>query len=495
MAFIKRKYLIDLETILHYFGEVGIFIGISLFIPIIVALIYGEEAYITPFLYVGIFSIVLSLILKFGFKKRNKMSIKLSMFFVMFIWLYISFLGALPYVLSGELTFVNAFFEAMSGFTTTGFTMFSPTQMIPHCINFWRGFTQWIGGLGIVFMVLSIMQIVGNDVKPLYNAEGRDERIFPSIKHTTKSMLLIYTGITVVGIILFIIAGMPVFDSIFYSFSAISTGGFALSSSSIYQYNSFLIELVAIVLMILGGTNFNLHYVVLKGKWREYFKDIETKIFLVVSVVSILVIGLLLTYHNVYGSNIFHNFRFALFQVISAITTTGLQTSFAPELHGGYTNLGVFILVIIMIIGAGTGSTGGGIKLERVGIMYHSIQNHIKSLLEPSNAVVVNKYHHIKDYRIDDKMMKYTLTFISLYLIIYIISVLIVLLYCNDLSGVLFEIASAMGNVGLGDGLVGPTSPLVVKLVYTFDFWAGRLEIWPVVIVFYNIARKLHKTI
>jgi trk system potassium uptake protein TrkH len=494
MNIVKKRHINQFITILHYFGDAGIVMGVFILIPIIVALIYHETKFIIPFLSVGLITIIFSSVLKLVCKKKSKMTIRLSMFLVMFVWLFLAFLGSLPYYFSGELSFLNSYFEAMSGFTTTGFTMFSDFYTIPYTINFWRGLTQWLGGLGIIFMVLTFMQTVGNDIIPLYNAEGRDERIFPSIRHTTKLMLYIYLGFTVLGVILFILVRMPIFDSVFYTFTALSGGGFAMSSLSIYNYHSFPIEVVAMLLMILGATNFNLHYIILRGKWREYFKDIETKVFFSVVIVSVLIIGIILSYHNVYGTNVFHNFRFALFQVVSAITTTGLQTSFAPQLHNGYNALGTLILTIIMIIGAGTGSTGGGIKWQRVGIMVSSIENQIIGLLEPSRSVVVNKFHHIRDIVITDKMVKYTLTFISIYLVVFAISVMVVLVFYNDLSAVLFEIASAMGNVGLGDGIINASSPFIVKIVYILDFWLGRLEIWPVLIVIYNILRKTKKT-
>lgn len=496
MTVISKSHINQFETVLHYFADASLVIGITILIPIIIALIYNETRYIIPFLAVGISIIIFSIILRHVCKPKSKMTIKLSMFLVMFVWLYIALMGCLPYYFSGELSFLNSYFEAMSGFTTTGFTMFNDFYTIPYTINFWRGLTQWLGGLGIIFMVLTFLKSDGNDVIPLYNAEGRDERIFPSIRHTTKVMLYLYLGFTVLGVLLFVLARMPIFDSIFYTFTALSGGGFATSVISIYEYNSFPIELVAMLLMILGATNFNLHYVVFKKhKWKEYFRDTETKVFLSCVIVSVLLIGTVLSVHHVYGSNVLHNFRFALFQVISAITTTGLQTSFPKELHNGYNAFGTLILTVLMIIGAGTGSTGGGIKWQRIGIMGHSIQNEVISLLEPSRAVVVSKFHHMKDVIITNKAVKYTLSFITLYLIVFFISVMILLVFYNDLSAVLFEVASAMGNVGLSDGLVNASSPVIVKLVYIADFWLGRLEIWPVLIVIYTIFRKTKKRI
>jgi len=492
--FIKsRKFSNNFETLLHYFGDAGLVVGLVILLPIFVAFIYKEYEFVFPFFVVGVSTIFVSLLLIHFCKRKSEMTLKLSMYLAVFLWLYFALIAAFPYFISGELSFLNAYFEAMSGLTTTGYSMFPDTGAIPYTINFWRGFTQWFGGLGIIFMVLSLMQVAGNDVTPLYQAEGRNERIFPSIRHTTKLMLVFYLCFTAVGIICFIIAGMPVFDSVFYTFTALSGGGFATSNNSIFQYDSFRIEVVAMVLMILGATNFNLHFMVFKGHIKEYFKDIETKVFLTVLIVSTLFLTILLLNNHVYGASIFENFRFALFQVVSAITTTGLQTSFPAQLHQGYYAIGTLVLTIIMIIGAGTGSTGGGIKWYRIGVMVKSIKIQILHLLKPSKAIVHAKYYHLKKHVITDQIMKNTLMFILIYLIVFVLSTMIVLIYYNDFSGVLFEIASAMGNVGLSDGLMTYQSPSIAKIVYIIDFWIGRLEIWPVLIVIYSILRKFKK--
>jgi len=484
----------QITTILHYFGDAGIIIGVTMLLPIIVALIYNENNLITPFLTVGIITILVSTAIKLIFKNKTKMTLRLSMFFVMFIWLYLALMGSLPYIITGQLSITNAYFEAMSGFTTTGFTMFTNFNHIPYTINFWRALTQWLGGLGLIFMVVTFMRTMGKDTVALYHAEGREERIFPSIKHTSKKILTIYLGFTLAGIILFILVGMPIFDSIFYTFTAISSGGFAMASNSLLHYNSFLIELVAMFLMIVAATNFNLIYSVLNGNWKEYFRDSETKVFLTITISAVFFVGLILTMHHAYGASIFENYRFALFQVVSAITTTGLQTSFSPDFNTHYYTVGTLILIIVMLVGGGTCSTGGGIKWQRINILAHSIEDEIINLLQPSNAVVVSKYHHFKDIKITDKAVKYTLTFISIYLLMFMISVLIISVFYNNLPAVLFEVASAMANVGLGDAIVGASSPLIIKIVFIVDFWLGRLEIWPILIVLYHIAKKVKKS-
>ena len=246
-------------------------------VPILVALIYGEYNRIIPFVYSSTISIIIGLILFKLFNSKKELSLKSAMIFVTIIWLIGSAIAALPYYFSGDLSYLNGYFEAMSGFTTTGFSMYN-LDHASFTMNFWRAFTQWLGGIGIIVMALTVLSSPGVNIMRMYSAEGRDERLVPSIRHTSRIILYIYIGYTALSIILFKLAGMPVFDSVFYAFSALSTGGFALQNASLAVYNNIWIEIVAIIVMIIGATNFALHYTVLKGNWKEYFKDIETKV-------------------------------------------------------------------------------------------------------------------------------------------------------------------------------------------------------------------------
>jgi trk system potassium uptake protein TrkH len=384
----------------------------------------------------------------------------------------------------------------MSGFTTTGFSMYSNLDIVSYTINFWRGFTQWIGGLGIIFLLLALLRSTGVDVMRLYLAEGREERLVPSIKHSTRIIVYIYLFFTVIGIILFLAAGMPIFDSIFTTFVSLSTGGFGMHNTSVLFYNNVWIEIAAMIVMMIGATNFALHYTVLKGNWKEYFRDIESKVAYSLIVISTLIVTLVLYSNNVYGHDLLLNFRFALFQMVSAITTTGLQTAFYPDLLSKWIGVGTFLLTILMIIGAGSLSTGGGIKWLRFGVLLKGISWQIKSFILPGKAVMAKKVHHVTELKITDDILRITGAFVFTYFIIYIISVIIVLIYYPDISRVIFEVASALSNVGLSSGIITPDSPVAVKIVFILDFWMGRLEIWPVLLLIAltinNITKKFY---
>ena len=483
----------EAKTILHFTGNTLMLLAIAILIPIIVAIIYNEPKYIFPFLISAIISAAIGFILAKLFKAEMKLNLKSAMIFSTIIWLVACAIGSLPYVLSGELSYLDAYFETMSGFTTTGFTMYPNLDVVSYTINFWRGFTQWLGGLGIIFLLLALLRSTGVDVMRLYLAEGREERLVPSIRHSTRIIVLIYLLFTGIGVILFLVAGMPVFDSIFYTFSALSTGGFALHNTSILFYNSFWIELAAMIIMMIGATNFALHYTVLKGNWREYFKDIEIKVAYSLIFISTILATFVLYNHHVYGNDLLLNLRFALFQMVSAITTTGLQTAFYPDVLSKWIGLGTFLLTALMIIGAGSLSTGGGIKWLRFGVLLKGMYWQVKSFILPGKAVVPKRIHHVSELKITDDVLRITGAFVFTYFVIYMISVVVVLIYYDDISRVIFEVASALSNVGLGSGIIVPSSPTVVKIVFILDFWLGRLEIWPVLLLIVITANNIFR--
>ncbi|MEN4017593.1 MAG: TrkH family potassium uptake protein [Methanobacterium sp.] len=484
----------EAKTILHFTGNTLMLLAVAILIPIIVAIIYNEPRYIAPFLYSSVISAVIGFSLAKLFKAEIKMTLKSAMIFSTAIWLIACALGALPYYFAGELSYLNAYFEAMSGFTTTGFSMFPNLDAVSYTIHFWRGFTQWIGGLGIIFLLLALLRSTGVDVMRLYFAEGRVERLRPSIKHSTRIIVYIYLLFTVIAIVLFLIAGMPLFDSIFHAFTALSTGGFGMHNTSVLFYNSVWVEIAAMIVMMIGATNFALHYTVLKGNWKEYFKDIETKVAYFLIILSTILVTFALYNNQVYGNDLLLNFRFALFQMVSAVTTTGLQTAFYPDLLVKWIGLGTFLITIIMIIGAGSLSTGGGIKWLRFGVLLKGISWQIKSFILPGKAVMAKKIHHVTELSITEDVLRITGAFVFTYFIVYIISVIIVLIYYPDISRVIFEVASALSNVGLSSGIITADSPAVVKIVFIINFWMGRLEIWPVLlfitITINNIVRR-----
>jgi len=481
----------QVSSLLHLTGRVCFLLGLFLLIPVLIALIYNEIDMILPFVYSSLLSIFVGILLYRGFPRKADISLKGAMIFSAWIWLVACALGALPYVFSGVLpSYLDAFFEIMSGFTTTGFTVIPNLDVIPYSINFWRAFTQWLGGIGIIVLALTVLASPGVSIMRLYLAEGREERLLPSIRHTTKIIIYIYLLYTALGIILYLIAGAPPFDSVFYTFTALSTGGFALKNPSIFYYHSIGIEIVSMIVMLIGATNFALHYTILKGNWREFFKNIEIRTAYPILAIATVTIAIALYNYNVYGKDFLLAFRYSIFQAVSAITTTGLITAF-PATNMAKWGVGEFILTLLMIVGAGACSTGGGIKWIRIGTLLNAIWWRLKSFILPSKAMVSRKIHHITDIVITDQILFYTAIFTFTYILIYILSFLVVSCYYFNLGDVAFEVASSMGNVGLSSGILTAYSPAVVKIVFIIDFWVGRLEIWPVLLLFATLIGKM----
>ncbi len=451
-------------------------------LPIGVALIYGESKYILPFVYSAAISGAFGFLLFKIFQREAEISLKSAMILSTGIWLIACAFAALPYYISGDLSYLDGYFEAMSGFTTTGFSMYPNLDAISFTMNFWRGFTQWLGGVGIIVMALTILSSSGVNIMRMYMAEGREERLAPSIRHTARIIIRIYIIYTIISIILFKVSGLDVFDSVFYAFTALSTGGFATHNVSLFYYHNIWVEIVAMIVMIIGATNFALHYTILRGNWKEYFKDIETKVAYPLMIIGTLLVAVFLYNNGVYGHNFALSLRYSVFQVVSAITTTGLQTALPSEINYQWEGMGIFILTLLMLIGAGSCSTGGGIKWIRIGVMFKAIWWQIRTFLLPKSAKISHKIHHITDMKADETLLKLTGMFVFVFLTVYMISVIIVLLYYQNVSQVLFEVASAMSNVGLTSGLITSTSPYIVKIVFIIDFWIGRLEIWPVLL-------------
>jgi trk system potassium uptake protein TrkH len=249
------------------------------------------------------------------------------------------------------------------------------------------------------------------------------------------------------------------------------------------------------IIMVIGATNFALHYTILpapfgRGKWKEYFKDIETKVSWPLLIIGTILVGVFLYNTPYYGHNFLLSLRLSVFQVISALTTTGLQTSSGPEITNQYAGMGIFVLTVLMIIGAGSCSTGGGIKWIRIGTLVKDVWWEIKSYLLPQSARISKKIHHIQDITVDNEIARLTGLFVFIFLSVYIVSVIITLFYYQNVSQVLFEVASAISNVGLTSSLITASSPPVIKVLFIFDMWIGRLEIWPILIFLAILLRN-----
>jgi trk system potassium uptake protein TrkH len=323
--------------------------------------------------------------------------------------------------------------------------------------------------------------IIGPHGLGLYIAEGRSDKLLPSIAKSTKMILTIYTGYIIAGAFFYSIAGMPIFDSINHSMAALSTGGFSTQPDSIGAYNSFIIEIITIILMLLGTTNFAAHYVLLKGKLKDFFKIDEVKFLFILLFVTIPLVTLV-SLINIYP-DMGNSLRIGMFELVSALSTTGFSTV-------GYTGwpiFAVFVMVVLMSIGGGTGSTAGGIKLYRVNLMIKSLYWNIKSYLQPKSLIEEHfvyrpegKYYVSKEHSLE------VANFIFLYLLTYILGVGVFLAHGYPLKESMFEFASALGTVGLSIGITAASAPSAILWTETFGMILGRLEFF---VIFFAIIK------
>ncbi len=460
----------DFRSLASYLGFILEIFGLLALIPLIVSWIFQEPVFI-PFILASALSLIMGFALDRKFKK-SPLSLGQAMVLSALTFIIISFFGAVPYL--DHMGPVDAVFESVSGFTTTGLSVVNP-ETLPNSILFWRSFTQWIGGVGILVIFLLLLSSPGMSSYYIYKAEGRSQRIEAGIYHTVKKIMIIYGIYTLIGFILLLLAGMPVFDSILHTFASLSTGGFSNMNSSIGAYASPLIEMVIIILMILGGTSFFVHDKIFKKKFVEYLKNSETKLFWIIGFAFSLFLSISFMYHS-------EPIRVGVFHAFSAITTTGF-TTIGMDMPG----TSKILIIILMVIGGFAGSTAGGLKLVRVGILARAIPWLSKKITYPMSAVLPFKFHK-------KTIQQQELTIISLFSFLYIVILVISTLAFSAMGYTpvdsLYVTASAEGTVGLSTidiSLVPPAGKIILMVLMLL----GRLEILPFLVLIYTLSKSV----
>jgi len=448
-------------------------------LPVITAILYGESAGVS-------FVITMAVSLLLGFiiirrKPENKVFYTREGFVTVAVsWLTLSIVGSVPFVISGSIPNpVNALFETVSGFTTTGASILSDVEALPHCVLIWRSFTHWIGGMGVLVFILCLLPLTGGYQMNLMKAESPGpsvSRLVPKVRSTAIILYKIYMVLTVLQIIALLLCGMPLFDTLCTAFGTAGTGGFGVKNSSIGGYNT-AIQIVTTVFMILFGVNFKVYYLIKIRKIKPAFLVEEIRYYFGVILLSIILIAS--NCRSLFPS-MARSFQQAAFQVGSIVTTTGFSTTDFDQWPG----FSKTILVLLMFMGACAGSTGGGIKVSRLVILVKTVKKEIQILLHP-NAV--------KKVKMDNKVIAHevvraTNIFMVVYIFLFAASVLVVSINNFDMTTNFTAVAATFNNIGPGLSLVGPTcnfdlfSPLS-KIVLIFDMLAGRLEIFPMLIL------------
>lgn len=406
---------------------------------------------------------------------------------VFFGWLLISSFGALPYVIHGSIpSYIDAFFETMSGFTTTGASIMNNIEDAPHGILFWRSLTHWLGGMGIIVLTLAILPLLGVGGAQLFGAEvagPNQDKIHPQVKGTAKRLWGIYAALTFTQMILLMFGGMSFFEAICHAFGTLSTGGFSTRQSSIAAFDSAYIQYVIIIFMFLGGTNFSMHYHFLHGRIKTVLKDEEFRFYLVTVIIITLVVFAGVYYYTPEGFE--QSFRDASFQVVSLVTSTGFVSA-DYEKWGPFSP---YLFLLLMFTGACAGSTTGAIKMVRILLLVKSGFIELKRLIHPNAIIPVRLNGKIVSKEVKDNI----LAFFSLYMIIFIVSSFFMTFEPafieNPLPSALSSVASTLGCMGPGLGVVGPVNNYAEvsdlgKVFLSFLMLLGRLEIFTVFIIF-----------
>ncbi|MEF8832500.1 MAG: TrkH family potassium uptake protein [Candidatus Thermoplasmatota archaeon] len=408
---------------------------------------------------------------------------------VVLAWPLVSLPSALPFYLTGTApTYLDAFFEAISGWTTTGLTTIGGNaDLFLHSINFWRHLMQFIGGFGIIAMGIIVLVPLSNweNTADLAVAAGRKYRIVPSLSNTIKIIAVMYMGLLGLSTALFYISGLGWFHSLNHAMAGLSTGGFSTRGGSLGAFGSNWAEIVALPIMILGSTNFVLVYYLLSANWKNYLKDIETKVFwgFLLSF-----IGILLIWFAVRSVSYSHPLEI-IFMIVSALTTTGWNNVPASAVFLQWAPLALIFVILSMIIGANSSSTGGGLKAFRVALIIKSIIWRTEATIMPDSIVQSKKYRHIEDKYIDEEELTHVFTLISMYLIVLFFSFLIFTIFGHPILRSFYEVSSAVGTVGLSSGLTNLGLHPFLKILLCFNMWLGRIEILPI-LYFIRYARN-----
>lgn len=455
--------------------------ALVLCIPAAVSLIYGETSDMAAF---GITSAVLCVFfLLFGRKKPENGRIygKDGLVIVAAAWILWSVFGALPFYLSREIpSYVDALFETVSGFTTTGSTILTDIEALSYGMNFWRCLTHWIGGMGVLVFVMVVTSLDDKSSMHLMRAEvpgPEADKLVPKARETAKLLYAMYLALTVAEIIFLLAGGMNLYDSIIHSFSTAGTGGFANHNSSVAYYDSAYIDGVITVFMILFGINFNMYFLLLIKDVKSVWKNEEVRAYLGIIVAATLVItcNVLSIYKEPLKA-----FRYSIFQVASIIATTG----FATADFNLWPELSKCILLLIMVIGACAGSTGGGVKVSRFLILWKSILKQVKGMLHPKSVNVVK----VNGKKISNETLQGVYAYFSAYVFVFGISVLLVALDNFDFATTISGVLTTLSNVGPGISRVGPIEnfqsfSVLSKIVFSMDMLIGRLEIFPFLMI------------
>lgn len=472
---------LNIKAFIRSLGVLMIVMGAAMILPLIVSAIYNETDIVLAFIYT---ILPVSLIGLFIFFKvtplQTRLTVRDGFLIVSVCWILASIIGALPFIISGAIPNIfNAFFESASGLTTTGASILSEIEGLPKGILFWRAFTHWLGGMGILVFAVALLPSLGIGANILASAEAPGptmDKITPKISDTAKNLYRIYGILTIVEIVLLMMAGMNLFDASTHSFASVGTGGFSSYNNSITHFNSFTIEMIITVFMILAGINFNLYFYSFKkrGGLKNLFADEEFRLYIIIIFTITALISLNLWLSQT-CSDLVESFRFSFFQTASILTTTG----FASANYDIWPTFSKMLIFSLMLIGGCSASTGGGIKVIRILVVIKLIIRSIQVRLHP-NAIISIK---INEKKLSIDTVSDIANFVFLHILVVALSTILVSLDGFDILSSFSAVLACIGNIGPGFNLVGPSMNFSifsypVKFLLSLIMLAGRLELY-----------------
>ena len=471
--------------IIYILGQVLRIEGALMLPSFFVGLIYDEKQG-WAYLAMAAVCVVLGTLITIKRPKNTTIYLKEGCVSTALCWIVLSAFGAVPFVLTGEIpSFTDAMFETVSGFTTTGSSILTDVEAMSYSSLFWRSFTHWIGGMGVLVFLLAVLPMAGGSQFNLMKAESPGPsvgKLVPKVGGTARILYVIYFGMTILEIVLLLLGGMPVFEAITHSFGTAGTGGFGVKADSIASYSPYL-QWVITIFMILFGVNFNAYYFLFFGQLRKAFRMEEVRWYFIIILAStgIIFATLLGTYAP------FEALTHAAFQVGTIITTTGFATADFDQ----WSSLAKTVLVLLMFVGACAGSTGGGIKVSRILVFFKSSFREIGSYIHPRS---VNRIK-VEGRPVDHESIRSINVYLTAYMLIFCLSILLISIEGQDVITTFTSVAATINNIGPGLAVVGPTGnfssfSIFSKWVLIFDMLAGRLELFPMLILFHPTIWK-----
>jgi len=471
----------NISVIIYIIGWILEFEAAFMILPAIVGLIYREYNSLIAYIITALLCLICGALLKRKNPKRTELYTREGFATVALSWLIMSIFGALPFVFTGEIpNFIDALFETTSGLTTTGASILNNVEALSHASLFWRSFTHWIGGMGVFVFIMAILPLMGASTMNLMRAESPGPsvgKLVPRVKDTAKILYEIYIGMTILGTIVFMLCGINLFDSLTTIFGTVGTGGFGTYNDSIASFTPLQQNMITLF-MILSGVNYTVYFCLLRKQFKEAFSIEEFRWYIIIILASVGVITW--NIHNMYPS-LSETVRHAFFQVGSIITTTGFSTVDFDK----WPQLSKTILILLMFSGACAGSTGGGIKVSRLIILMKSIKKELSMIIHPRMVKKISMDGHT----LANETLRSTSVYVAVYFLIMFASILLIGIDEFDFTTNFTAVLATFNNIGPGLGMVGPAHNFSIfspfsKCILIFDMLAGRLELFPMLIIF-----------